>query len=291
MSSDGALLAVSALQAGAAAKTRKPTVGVKFAKQLTSLVGTIEATDAHFIRCIKPNSSRSASAFEPRLTLEQLRYSGVFEAVAIRKCGYPFRLTRMQFVNRYRCLLPSAERAAVGYDASKGAVEALLKRLAAPPCGFDTSELRIGSTLVFYRAALSRALEGAREAYVSKVLALLQRVYRAGIARSARRKLAAARDNLAAAVSAKELEALNTALEAAATPVRAFHHRAPIEFTLHVPGLAEITALQADLREEVHTHEHAVGVAACARHGAAGRPPHPCLPPHTRIPCAATRHS
>ena len=52
-------------------KSRKPTVGVKFATQLTSLVDTIEQTSAHFIRCIKPNAQKSADLFETKLTLEQ----------------------------------------------------------------------------------------------------------------------------------------------------------------------------------------------------------------------------
>ena len=33
--------------------------------------------------------------------MEQLTYAGVFEAVAIRKTGYPFRLTHTRFANRY----------------------------------------------------------------------------------------------------------------------------------------------------------------------------------------------
>ena len=53
--------------------TRKPTVGVKFASQLAALIEMIEATDAHFIRCIKPNATKAAAVFEAKLTLEQLR--------------------------------------------------------------------------------------------------------------------------------------------------------------------------------------------------------------------------
>lgn len=36
--------------------------------------------------------------------MEQLTYAGVFEAVQIRKSGYPFRLPHRRFANRYRCL-------------------------------------------------------------------------------------------------------------------------------------------------------------------------------------------
>ena len=40
--------------------------------------------------------------------LKQLRYSGVFEAVTIRKSGYPFRLRLDHFVAWYKCLLLDA---------------------------------------------------------------------------------------------------------------------------------------------------------------------------------------
>jgi len=35
----------------------------------------------HYVRCIKPNTKKLPVQFEPHLVLEQLRYSGVFEAV------------------------------------------------------------------------------------------------------------------------------------------------------------------------------------------------------------------
>jgi len=40
--------------------------------------------------------------FVGKLVLEQLRYSGVFEAVQIRKSGFPFRLTHVDFFKRYK---------------------------------------------------------------------------------------------------------------------------------------------------------------------------------------------
>ena len=92
---------------------------------------------AHYIRCVKPNSDRSATSFDAKLTLEQLKYSGVFEAVTIRKCGYPFRLPNLQFLNRYRCILSKEQRAEI--DAAKNTREPsrplLLLRLHTRPRG------------------------------------------------------------------------------------------------------------------------------------------------------------
>lgn len=43
-----------------------------------------------------------AGLMDSGLALEQLRYSGVFEAVQIRQSGYPFRLTHKKFILRCR---------------------------------------------------------------------------------------------------------------------------------------------------------------------------------------------
>ena len=36
------------------------------------------------------------------MCIEQMTYAGVFEAVKIRKSGYPFRYSHAQFTNIYR---------------------------------------------------------------------------------------------------------------------------------------------------------------------------------------------
>ena len=38
--------------------------------------------------------------FHGHMSLEQLQYSGVFEAIEIRKKGFPFRLTHERFFKR-----------------------------------------------------------------------------------------------------------------------------------------------------------------------------------------------
>ena len=44
------------------------------------------------------------------LCFEQCRYSGVFEAVKIRKAGFPFRLTHADFMERYGCLIGQPDK-------------------------------------------------------------------------------------------------------------------------------------------------------------------------------------
>ena len=60
-------------------------------------------TQPFWVRCIKPNENMAPLVFDAPLVMRQLRYAGVFEAVAIRKQGYPFRLNFSAFAFRYRC--------------------------------------------------------------------------------------------------------------------------------------------------------------------------------------------
>ena len=64
-------------------------------------MGQLYKTEPHYIRCIKPNDDKAELTFVPRNCFEQLTYSGVFEAVAIRKQGFPFRLPHKEFAERY----------------------------------------------------------------------------------------------------------------------------------------------------------------------------------------------
>ena len=85
--------------------TARKTLAAQFKEQLNSLITSLRATNPMFIRCIKPNANKRPKEFNAPMALEQLRYSGVFEAVRIRKSGYPFRHRLDLFVHWYKCLL------------------------------------------------------------------------------------------------------------------------------------------------------------------------------------------
>ena len=78
------------------------TLGTQFQNQLSDLLmNRLKKAAPHFIRCIKPNSLKSPDLFEGYLVMEQLRYSGVLEAIQIRKSGYPVRNSHYLFFLRY----------------------------------------------------------------------------------------------------------------------------------------------------------------------------------------------
>jgi myosin heavy subunit len=87
-------------------KGSKMTLCAKFKLDLDSLMTALRSTVPHFIRCIKPNEKQAPSLFDCRLTLNQLKYSGLFEAIRIRKSGYSVRVPIDLFVKRFQhCIL------------------------------------------------------------------------------------------------------------------------------------------------------------------------------------------
>lgn len=53
----------------------------------------------------------SLQLFDRELCVRQLRYSGMMETIRIRRAGYPIRYTFVEFVDRYRMLMPGVKPA------------------------------------------------------------------------------------------------------------------------------------------------------------------------------------
>ena len=90
--------------AGGRGSVAMKSVGAKFADQLRDLRSRIDATAPHYIRCLKPNDELLPDEFDPKQIVEQLRYSGVLEAVRVSRAGYPTRYPHGQFMSRYYML-------------------------------------------------------------------------------------------------------------------------------------------------------------------------------------------
>lgn len=86
------------------AVARKPTLGSIFKSSLIGLMDTIDSTNAHYIRCIKPNEAKAAWEFEPQMVLSQLRACGVLETIRISCAGYPTRWSFEEFAERCESL-------------------------------------------------------------------------------------------------------------------------------------------------------------------------------------------
>lgn len=87
-------------------KKGKLTLCGKFKIELDSLMNTLRQTSPHFIRCTKPNDLQKPKIFDCPTVLNQLRYSGLFEAINIRKAGFGIRLTHDNFIARFSVCVP-----------------------------------------------------------------------------------------------------------------------------------------------------------------------------------------
>jgi len=127
---------------------KKSSLSKQFQIQLQNLMATLNKTEPHYVRCVKPNETKAPRMFVPKNCFEQLLYSGVFEAVSIRKQGFPFRLKHDVFAKRYGVIL----NATVTPD-----VPGCKQILAA--LKFPKENVQIGTTLILYRADEHKKLE------------------------------------------------------------------------------------------------------------------------------------
>ncbi|XP_072749225.1 myosin-IIIb isoform X1 [Anoplolepis gracilipes] len=112
---------------GLASQSRaQQTVSTYFRYSLMDLLQKMVSGSPQFVRCIKPNDSRSPRFFDKDKVVKQLRYTGVLETIRIRQNGFSHRIPFNEFLKRY-CFL------AFGYDervvASRDNCRLLLIRL------------------------------------------------------------------------------------------------------------------------------------------------------------------
>jgi len=207
--------------------TKVNTAGGNFVKQLKALERTVNKTWPRFIRCIKPNQLKKGDIFNAPLSLEQLRFAGVFEAVTIRKRGYPFRYTHKLFFQRFRPILFKKKKK--GKKGKKSKVDDPLKsaqqssyrkaskKLIGRMAEFidEAEEIQVGKTMCLYRAKQSRPMELLRLNAVNSYASVLQRHARGMIARIQLRKMKKVLPVLKKAIKTREEEPLKKALKKA----------------------------------------------------------------------------
>eukprot|EP01012_Entosiphon_sulcatum_P063096 TRINITY_DN9005_c0_g1_i1.p1 TRINITY_DN9005_c0_g1~~TRINITY_DN9005_c0_g1_i1.p1 ORF type:complete len:959 (+),score=117.77 TRINITY_DN9005_c0_g1_i1:1344-4220(+) len=170
------LVAPAAEFEGQKVRHRLSTVGSTFQASLKALMQTITATNPHWIRCIKPHSSKQPRQFSGIEVMHQLRCAGVIETIRIRRAGYSVRIPHYDFVLRYRQLLPPGVRIA-----SRSVLELCRNLLDAADCWRETGTdanrgpgAQIGATKVFLRDEAFNRLEGLYAQHMRKHAVSLQ---------------------------------------------------------------------------------------------------------------------
>ena len=162
--------AVPTKRSGVAAN-RKPTLGGIFKSSLIELMHTINSTDVHYIRCIKPNEGKEAWKFEGPMVLSQLRACGVLETVRISCAGYPTRWTYEDFALRYYMLIPSQSWTS---EVRKMA-NAILKKALGQGTNRGLDKYQLGLTKIFFRAGMLAFLENLRTSRLNECAIMIQK--------------------------------------------------------------------------------------------------------------------
>lgn len=85
--------------------SKSATVGHQFRGSLATLIGTLNSTEPHYIRCIKPNDEKKAFEFNEERAVQQLKACGVYETIRISNNGFPSRWLYKDFAKRYFVLI------------------------------------------------------------------------------------------------------------------------------------------------------------------------------------------
>uniref|UniRef100_A0A0E0GDK5 Myosin motor domain-containing protein n=1 Tax=Oryza nivara TaxID=4536 RepID=A0A0E0GDK5_ORYNI len=149
------------------------SVASRFKQQLQALMETLNSTEPHYVRCVKPNSVNRPQMFENQSVLHQLRCGGVLEAVRISLAGYPTRRTYAEFVDRFGVLVP--ELMLGSYD-ERALTKGILEKM-------KLENFQLGSTKVFLRAGQIAILDMRRAEVLENAARHIQGRFRTFITR------------------------------------------------------------------------------------------------------------
>uniref|UniRef100_A0A668VF82 Myosin VIIAa n=1 Tax=Oreochromis aureus TaxID=47969 RepID=A0A668VF82_OREAU len=157
---------------GAETRKRSPTLSSQFKRSLELLMRTLSVCQPFFVRCIKPNEYKKPMLFDRELCVRQLRYSGMMETIRIRRAGYPIRYTFVEFVDRYRVLMPGVKPAYKQED-----LRGTCERIAEAVLGRD-DDWQMGKTKIFLKDHHDMLLEIERDKAITDKVILIQKVVR-----------------------------------------------------------------------------------------------------------------
>lgn len=98
----------------------------------------------HYIRCIKPNETKSPRDMNENLVKHQIKYLGLVENVRVRRAGFAYRREFAKFIQRYGIITKETRN-------WKGAVNRGIE-IIMNAVNMDPNEWQMGKTKVFIKA-------------------------------------------------------------------------------------------------------------------------------------------
>ncbi|KAL0481267.1 myosin heavy chain [Acrasis kona] len=156
------------------ASGKKPTTaGFKIKQSSLELIAALKKCQPHYIRCMKPNESKSSKEFDVKRMLHQVKYLGLLENIRVRRAGYAYRQIYDKFLERF-AILSRKTWPSPFVGESKQGCSVLLKDL-----NIDEKEWQMGKTKMFLRSPETLFdLEERKEKKFYNSAALVQRSFR-----------------------------------------------------------------------------------------------------------------
>ncbi|XP_075591230.1 myosin-A-like [Dermatophagoides farinae] len=145
-----------------------------FLTQLNNLMKIINETEAHFIRCLKPNEIQAPLHYTPSKVLVQLHSLSIFEALQLRNLGYSYRRPFNEFLLQFKYLAISVE--APDLVEPKAIIIAIMQKYK-----IGKSDYQIGKTMVFVKKSSVKELVVQQREILSawsSVVVLLESMYK-----------------------------------------------------------------------------------------------------------------
>ncbi|VEN53868.1 unnamed protein product [Callosobruchus maculatus] len=151
---------------------RPPTAGTLFKNSMQALVQNLQSKEPHYVRCIKPNEIKSATAFDDERVRHQVSYLGLVENVRVRRAGFAYRQRYDRFLKRYKMISQFTwPNFRSGTD--KDAVRVIMDEKK------FTDDVKYGKTKIFIRSPKTLfALENARNELIPGIVTLIQKTWR-----------------------------------------------------------------------------------------------------------------
>jgi len=160
------------------------TVSGKFRASLRALSATIMQTYQHFVRCMKPNGTKTADDFNGKFTARQMRYLGVHAVVEINRVGYPAKFIMKDFIRRYRCVAFDQPKMLSPELPERAICKNLVNVAGGEKAGewFKELAVQLGKTKIFMRHYLLAEMERPRRAARGKASISVQKFARRWLA-------------------------------------------------------------------------------------------------------------
>eukprot|EP01084_Bolivina_argentea_P241482 405393_1 len=151
-----------------------------YCKSLNILISKLHYTETHYIRCIKPNDIKTKNCWMGKLVLDQLNYSGIFEAIKVKKKGYPFRGLHKEFIDRFKLMASGSNLQIINKLILTNKIIECVEMMKCDllPSGGINSNFVIGKTMVFYQQIEHEIMEKKRELTLNSHVCLIQNTYR-----------------------------------------------------------------------------------------------------------------